>query len=203
MGYLSPTSESRSEQEVKRSRFIGIARAVRSAEEVKTALDAARAEFPDATHHCWAYVLGDPASSPQMRTEDDGEPGGTAGRPILNVLTQRRLGDTLVIVVRYFGGVKLGAGGLVRAYGSAASAALDRAPLSEATTFLPVTLRYSYGDERGVRHVLEKGGLTELTVDYGEDVVMTAKVPAEAWDALREALSDVTRGRIKIDAPLI
>ncbi|MGH9390470.1 MAG: IMPACT family protein, partial [Vicinamibacteria bacterium] len=111
--YRAPRAPARFEQEIKRSRFVGIAAPVSTPEEVDKELETIRGEFPDATHHSWAYVLGNPDAGPRMRFDDAGEPAGTAGKPILNVLQRRKVGDALVVVVRYFGGVKLGAGGLV------------------------------------------------------------------------------------------
>lgn len=161
-------------------------------------LEGLRTEFPDATHHCFAYVIGDPDASAEMRWDDDGEPGGTAGRPILNVLTQRRAGDVLTVVVRYFGGVKLGAGGLVRAYSAAASAALDEAGLAEAVSYAEVTLHASYADEQNVRHLLEAEGVSLVTVDYANDVAITARVPRHKVESLHRALAERTQGRVKL-----
>ena len=113
-GYTVPAREARFAQEIKRSHFIGVATQVSSSGDAADALDTVKKEFPDATHHCWAYVLGNPKTSWQTRMDDDGEPTGTAGKPILNVLQHKNVGDILLVVVRYFGGTKLGAGGLVR-----------------------------------------------------------------------------------------
>ena len=181
MGYSVPAREARFAQEIKRSRFIGVAIRVSSSEDATEALAALKKEFPDATHHCWAYVLGNPASSSHMRTDDDGEPSGTAGKPILNVLQHQDVGDILLVVVRYFGGTKLGAGGLVRAYSSTASGVMERldvvpnTPLREARLeVLPdghgrSPARSHEAEERsGAADSLEGGGSAVLRRFSGE-----------------------------------
>ncbi|AQA23100.1 hypothetical protein BTZ20_0700 [Rhodococcus sp. MTM3W5.2] len=104
------------ETEVKHSRFIAVLRRVDRATEAQDFLDEQRRRYPDARHHCWAYIAGDEPSERAERAGDDGEPAGTAGVPMLQVMRTRDLVDVAVVVTRYFGGVKLGAGGLVRAY---------------------------------------------------------------------------------------
>ena len=106
--------------EVKKSKFFAFAACTPDRETAMQYLAAKRAEYPDARHHCWAYLLGNPHSPTSAAMSDDGEPSGTAGKPILNVLQHKGVGDITIIVTRYFGGIKLGAGGLVRAYSSAA-----------------------------------------------------------------------------------
>ena len=115
MSYAVPAASCEQEYVVKRSRFIARVVPVNSRADVNAAVARAREDYPDARHHCWAYLLGPPGKAAGAGMSDDGEPAGTAGKPILNVLQHGHLGDVLVIVVRYFGGIKLGAGGLVRA----------------------------------------------------------------------------------------
>ena len=147
MGYRVAAREARFEQEIKRSRFIGIGCRVSSPEEAAAALAERRREFPDATHHCSAYLLGDPRNSSNMRADDDGEPAGTAGKPMLNVLQHKNVGDVLLVVVRYFGGIKLGAGGLVRAYSSTASGTMDALEWIDAGDECYAMLALDYPDE--------------------------------------------------------
>lgn len=115
------------ETEVKHSRFIAALRRVDTPAAAQDFLDRQRRTYPDARHHCWAFVTGNEPSERAERSGDDGEPGGTAGVPMLQVLRARDLVDVAVVVTRYFGGIKLGAGGLVRAYSGAVAAALDDA----------------------------------------------------------------------------
>jgi uncharacterized YigZ family protein len=195
--HRSLRAPARFEQEIRKSRFIGIALPVETPEAVRNALEEIRREFPDATHRTWAYVLGNPDAAPRIRFDDAGEPAGTAGKPILNVLTRRKLGDALVVVVRYFGGVKLGAGGLVRAYSSTASGALDAAEIVSVTPRSPLLVRTDYADEPNARHVLSRLGIEILSSDYGEEVVLEVRASREESDALREEISTATSGRAR------
>ncbi|HSF14626.1 MAG TPA: YigZ family protein [Vicinamibacteria bacterium] len=195
MTYLAPEGEGRVELRFKRSRFIGIVRNVTSPAEASSARLEIRRELEDATHHCWACVLGDPKSSPAVRFDDAGEPSGTAGKPILNVLMRRNLGDVLLVVVRYFGGIKLGTGGLHRAYSATASAALDVTTLRETTATRSATIVSSFEDEKQVRRALEEMSLTPTNVEYGAEVVISLEVHDDRVDSLRRSLSEKTRGR--------
>lgn len=190
--------DARFEQELKKSRFIGIATRVSSTEEVTGVLAALRKEFPDATHHCWAYVLGDPRSSTKLRASDDGEPSGTAGKPILNVLQHKNVGDILVVVVRYFGGVKLGAGGLVRAYSSTASTLMDAVDLVPNIPQRNTILSLDYTDERPVRRLLEALGVSITSATYGESVELAIRFAEGRADELSSALAERTGGRVKL-----
>lgn len=198
MAYTVPAREARFEQEIKKSRFIGVARHASSQHEARAALGALRREFPDATHHCWAYVLGDPQSSPVIRMSDDGEPSGTAGKPILNVLQHKHVGDILVVVVRYFGGTKLGAGGLVRAYSSTASGVIERLELAEKTPLRQARLRIDYAEEAPVRKLLLDHDAIVRSTRYGEHVELTIQFPEAGTEALGAGLATLTSGRVKL-----
>jgi len=200
MGYSMPTREARFAQEIKRSRFIGVAIRVSSSEATTEALAALKKEFPDATHHCWAYILGNPASSSHMRTDDDGEPSGTAGKPILNVLQHKDVGDILLVVVRYFGGTKLGAGGLVRAYSSTASGVMERLEVVPNTPLQEARLKLDYAEEQPVRRVLEDLEVTVATSSYGEHVELSIRFPEDRLQELENALAESTSGRAKLVA---
>ncbi|QRV02617.1 YigZ family protein [Arcanobacterium phocisimile] len=126
---LPAGTQLRSELEIKRSRFITLIRRVESAQAARDLLSDARNEFPDARHHCSAYVISVPGAQPLNHSSDDGEPSGTAGRPMLDVLLGGNLTDIAAVVVRYFGGTLLGTGGLVRAYSDSVRTALLGTPL--------------------------------------------------------------------------
>lgn len=198
MEYRAPSGRARFEQEIKKSRFIALALPVTTPEEVSTALAAIAKEFPGATHVAWAYLLGNPDEGPKMRADDAGEPPGTAGKPILNVLQYRRVGDLLVAVVRYFGGVKLGAGGLVRAYSSTASGVMDRLELRTMTPRAELRLRVEYSDERAARRLLAERRVEILSVAFGDGVVLTIRAPADEIASLTEEIAERTRGRATI-----
>jgi uncharacterized YigZ family protein len=201
--FQAPRARARFQQEVKKSRFIGIAAPVSSLEDVARELERARAEFPDATHHCWAYVLGNPDSGAAMRFDDAGEPAGTAGRPILNVLQRRKVGNAIVIVVRFFGGIQLGAGGLVRAYSGSASRALDEAELVPVTPRSLVRLHLDFGDEPAVRRLLARLGIEVQSAGYASGgVVLSARVSEEERALLVEPLAALTGGRARIESPV-
>src|SRR5512136_3037013 len=129
--YPVPAGSARVEETILRSRFIASAAPAATVEEARAFVAALRAEFSDATHNCYAYVAGPPGSTAQVGMSDDGEPGGTAGRPMLAVLLGSGVGDLVAVVTRFFGGTKLGTGGLVRAYSGGVKAALAQLPLQE------------------------------------------------------------------------
>lgn len=180
---------------IKGSRFITDARAVQTEDEAERAIAAVREEFPDARHHCYAYVLRDPAIE---RSSDDGEPGGSAGRPILAQLTGRELFDLCVVVVRYFGGVKLGVGGLVRAYGGAAAKTLDRAELLTVTPTRMLALEHDYSDTAAIQATLGSLGLAPAASDHAATVTLHVRVPDADWDAVCESLMNATSGRVRL-----
>lgn len=177
MNYEVPAGIHESVYEVKKSRFIARVVPVQSREQVNAAVLAARHDYPDARHHCWAYLLGRPADAASAGMNDDGEPAGTAGRPILNVLQHGQLGDVLVVVIRYFGGIKLGAGGLVRAYGTATAQVLERAPARTRRSLSRCRVRGDFGAEQSLRHWLNGVDGELLSVDYGQQVEFTLALP--------------------------
>ncbi|GAB3278307.1 IMPACT family protein [Parahaliea aestuarii] len=186
MAYAVVTRATECERIEKKSRFIARILPVSSREEVNAAVAQARSDYPDARHHCWAYLLGEPGDARSAGMNDDGEPAGTAGKPILNVLQHGHLGDVLVIVIRYFGGIKLGAGGLVRAYSAAARDALDAAPCAEVQAMSRWRARGDFACEQVLRHWLAGRGGEVSEVSYGEAVSLDLRVPATAAAELAE-----------------
>ena len=142
--YPTPARTVETESEVKKSRFIARAANVSSRQEALAFVEQAKCDYPDARHHCWAYLLGNPSSAASAAQNDDGEPAGTSGRPILNVIQHKGVGDVVVVVIRYFGGIKLGAGGLVRAYSGAAESCMSILPLEQAIPMQQVTLNMDF-----------------------------------------------------------
>lgn len=178
---------------IKGSRFRATVVPVGSADEALAELAAIKAADPDATHHCWAYRLGDGAT----RCHDEGEPSGSAGRPILARLEGHDWIGVLVVVSRWYGGTKLGVGGLIRAYGRTAGEALQ---LAVPVPYIPTAtlqLRYAYGDQGPVMGVLEAVGATVVDTVYGADVAATITVPDSDRERLLAALGEVTAGRIQ------
>jgi uncharacterized YigZ family protein len=172
------------EIEIKKSRFIARAAKVTERAAALAFVEQAKRDFPDARHHCWAYLLGDPDSAASAAMNDAGEPSGTAGKPILNVIQHKGVGDVVVVVIRYFGGIKLGAGGLVRAYSGAAQAAMSILPLAQARPVEAVELSLDFAKEQLLRHWAEQHEAELLQVDYGEQVQLRLSVPQDALDEL-------------------
>ncbi|MGB1950126.1 MAG: YigZ family protein [Marinobacter sp.] len=188
--YPVPAGYLERETEIKKSRFIARIAHVSSRDEVRAWLDQAHRDHPDARHICWAYQLGRPGSAAEAAMNDDGEPSGTAGKPILGVIQHKDMGDVLVMVIRYFGGIKLGAGGLVRAYAGAAESvlsAVDRL-LQQAMDVVDVTM--GFADEQPLRHWCDTHEALVVAVEYGASVKARVQVPAdhsEAFAAFCEA----------------
>ena len=180
---------------VKGSRFIATIVPVADEASSKRALAELRAEMPDAGHHCSAWRIATPAIE---RASDDGEPGGSAGRPILAQLAGRDLVDTAVIVTRFWGGTKLGVGGLVRAYGGAAGQALDLATLEPWVALIDATLTHDHGDTDAITRALAAHGVAETGASYGVHVSRTLQVRVTAIDTVTSAIADATSGRASL-----
>lgn len=176
--------------EIRKSRFIGIALPVDDRQAAMQAIAQLRAQHPDATHVCWALLAGG-----QSGMSDDGEPSGTAGRPILEVLRHHELDGVLGAVVRYYGGVKLGAGGLVRAYTDAIAAALKDAVRIERIAMAELRVEIDYADEARVRRWIGQQGHAITGSAHGARVSLSFRLPVATADAARAALRDLTQGR--------
>lgn len=157
--------------EVKRSRFLALACRATTEEEARAVIAQARADHPDARHHCSAFILHVDGANPVERSSDDGEPSGTAGQPMLEVLRGSGLQDVVVVVVRWFGGVKLGTGGLVRAYGDATRGVLDRVPVVVRASRVTWELVVGHGDAGRIEAELRNRGM-EVAASYGAEVTL-------------------------------
>lgn len=177
MTYPIPQGSALAEIEIKKSRFIAMAQGIASREEGMAWLTRVKAEYADARHHCWAYVIGNPQAASNAGMGDDGEPAGTAGKPILNVLQHKGVGDIMLIVVRYFGGIKLGAGGLTRAYGQAAQAVMEVLPRQQHLVQQHWRLRCDFAQEQAVRHWIQHWQGEVVEVDYGQGVTLHLQLP--------------------------
>ena len=196
MSHTLSTSVS-AELEIRKSRFIAHAIPVADRDAAMVELRRLREAHPTATHVCWALLAGGHSGM-----SDDGEPSGTAGRPILEVLRHHDLDGVLAAVVRYYGGVKLGAGGLVRAYADSIARVLQDAPHIERIAQTLLTVEIGYPDEARVRRWIEQEGYALTDSGYEMEVRLTIGMPVTALDAAREALRDMTQGRAVLhDAP--
>lgn len=182
MSYQTPSAPCDAVYEIKKSEFLAFAYPIDSREQAMDHVAKLRARYPDARHHCFGYIIGDPNNTTSAGFDDDGEPNGTAGRPILNVLQHKAIGDCIIVVVRYFGGIKLGAGGLTRAYGTAAQMAVDQMVL---TTFIPKSvfvIATNFAHEAQVRYLIGAAAGEISAVDYAADVMITAQLDTAKVD---------------------
>ena len=190
--YLTPAGAGSSEYVEKKSRFLGRVFAVSSEDEARALLEAVKREHYDARHNCWCYILRGGAK----RYSDDGEPQGTAGQPMLNVLEREGVQDVLCVVTRYFGGILLGAGGLCRAYTKAAKDALDNAGISELRPWSVLRLDCPYALFERVKLETEKRGGLLRDTDYGAQISMTALLPAPEEAAFTLSLQELSAGSL-------
>lgn len=179
----------------KKSIFIGHAAPIASEEEARRYIDEKKREYHDATHNVYAYMLADGALA---RYSDDGEPQGTAGMPVLNVVKMSGATDLVVVVTRYFGGILLGAGGLVRAYTAAAKLAVDEAGLAVFEAYDVFEIEVSYSDYQKLTVALPKIGVKEDNCDFAENVNVTAAIEKTRVEELRKTVSELTFGKGKI-----
>ena len=193
MEYFIPTRESVTEFTEKRSRFIGHVRRVDSEEEARACIERTKKEHYDARHNCWCYRIKDGPA----RYSDDGEPQGTAGQPMLNVFEREAVENVCCVVTRYFGGVLLGAGGLVRAYTQSAKSALDGAGISVVRRWVEALLSCPYSWHDRVRQEVERLGGTIAGTDYGADVCFTALLPEQSAQEILASIYDLSAGQIE------
>lgn len=183
---------------VKGSRFIVEVSPVSSEREAHKILAEVAREFADATHHCSAWRLATQAID---RADDDGEPSGSAGRPILAQLVGRELVDVAVIVTRYFGGTKLGVGGLVRAYGGSAAAALDTARVLKWAAMTGITFSHQYAANDAIERAIASSGAVTIDVQFGEQVTRLVRIAVDDVARLAVAIGDATAGEVQITCP--
>ena len=182
--------------EEKRSKFTGRLWHVETAEQAVAKIKEMRETFWDATHNCYAYILRE---GNVMRYSDDGEPQGTAGMPILEVLRHENLTDCVCVVTRYFGGILLGAGGLVRAYTAAAKAALDAAGTLTMERYAELRLRLSYADYQKLSAKLDTLGAVTDAVDFGGEVTLDVALKVTAKVRFTEAVRELFAGRVPVE----
>lgn len=179
----------------KRSRFIAYAVPVRTVEEVKEQVDKFRKQYYDARHVCWAYMLGPDRST--FRANDDGEPSGTAGKPILGQINSLELTDILVVVIRYFGGIKLGTGGLIVAYRAAAAEALSLAEIEERTVDEEITVQFEYPFMNGIMRIIKEDNPEVLSQSFDMNCEMILRIRKSEADKLRNRLLKVETAYLK------
>lgn len=179
---------------VQKSRFLGILEPVADPDEARSRLKEAKTRFADATHVVHAFRTG-PDGSETLGCSDDGEPSGTAGRPVLDVLKGQGGGNALLLVVRWFGGTKLGTGGLVKAYGDTAKAVVAAAAWEELRAWVEASVTVDWSDHRPLKNDLAGLGAAVTREEFAAGVTVWARIPAEAFEALQARTVDLTRGR--------
>lgn len=191
-----PAAETRIELTVVNSRFIATIAPAFSVDEARAFVGRVRAEFADASHNVPAYVIGHGATT-IAHCHDDGEPSGTAGRPMLAVLQGSGLGDVTLVVTRYFGGTKLGTGGLVRAYGDAARAALAALPRAAKVATVTALVEAPYPLLERLRLLVAAHGGQTLDEEFAAAITLTIRFRAERFDAFAAALRELSHGAVE------
>lgn len=187
--YLTILGTSQAEISEKRSKFLAFAHHVTTVEEVKELVDRYNKDYYDARHCCWAYMLGHERLN--FRVNDNGEPSGTAGKPILGQINSNELTDILILVIRYFGGVKLGTSGLIQAYKAAAAEAIAEAEIIEKTVDEDVDFVFEYPFMNSVMRIVKEEGPQIVSQGYDNDCSMTLRIRAGLMGRLKARLEKV------------
>lgn len=174
------------EYQIKKSRFIAKIDLVTNIGQASQFLNEQKTTYPDARHHCFAYIIGAPKNPKTSACSDDGEPNSTAGKPILNVLIHGNIGDCMIVVSRYFGGVKLGTGGLVRAYSCAANEVYSAVSTKPYIKTISCRINCNFGQEQFIRHILNRYKATVHNCTYTNELNMNVTIPADAKTTLME-----------------
>jgi len=196
--YLVPADSVQHELVIKKSQFITFVAAAAEVSQAQAFIQSIRQQYPDARHVCWAYLVGKPNQTTLLSCSDDGEPAGTAGKPMLNVLQHSGMGDIVAVVVRYFGGIKLGTGGLVRAYSGSVNEALKLTPTTEKVAMMPLNFRLPYAMEDWLRRTLATYSASVEQADYGDALQITCQCPADQQESLMQFIADNGRGQIEL-----
>lgn len=184
----------RVEETIQRSRFITTFAHAPDAEAAHAFVATIRDEFPDATHNCWAFVAGPPGSTTHIGMSDDGEPHGTAGRPMLTTLLHGGVGEVVAVSSRWFGGVKLGTGGLSRAYAGGVKLGLDSLPTEEKVERVSLVITLAYPDVDAVQRVIAEREVLVEDETYDAQVRYRCAVPVSEVGAFADSIADATRG---------
>lgn len=197
MEYRTISQDGQAQEEIKKSRFICHAKRVYSEEEARDFIAAIKKEHYKATHNCSAFIVG--AKSEIKRTSDDGEPSGTAGVPMLGVLENHQLTNVCFVVTRYFGGIKLGAGGLIRAYAGSVALAIKEIGLIEIKEQAGLRLKMSYSQYQNFDNFLKAEDLIEFDTEFTDLVATTIYIDKQEKEPLEQKLVEFFNGKIQID----
>ena len=197
--YPVPARIHRVEETIRKSRFITTGARAPEAEAAHDFVARIRDEFPDATHNCWAFVAGAPGSTISVGMSDDGEPHGTAGRPMLTTLLHGGVGEIVAVSTRYFGGTKLGTGGLSRAYAGGVKRLLDSLPTEEKVERVPLLVEVAYEVVDPLKRLLDEVEATVEEEEYGAVVRFRVGVPEGNVATFEKTLAGLTRGRASVE----
>ncbi|AOP41676.1 IMPACT family protein [Edwardsiella piscicida] len=187
-------------EEIKKSRFITLLAHTPGVDAAKAFVQETRRAHPDARHHCWAFVAGAPGDTQRLGFSDDGEPSGTAGKPMLAQLMGSGVGEVCAVVVRYYGGIKLGTGGLVRAYGSGVQQALQALVRRQKVPMAAYTLCCDYAQLTLVEGIVAQAGGSVLDSAFSAQVMLRLSLPLGSQDEVGEKLRNASRGALQLQA---
>lgn len=193
--YATILEEGNGEIVEKKSRFIGYVRHVETEEDAVSFVNEIKKKHYDARHNCYAYAVGQ--EQPLLRFSDDGEPGGTAGKPILEVITGNKLCNVCIVVTRYFGGTLLGTGGLVRAYTDASKAAIEATEIVTKQLVVPFSITTNYTDLGKIQYILGNEGIAITDSEYGEDVILKTAIFVDDVERIEKELTEATAARVQ------
>ncbi|MDO5716804.1 MAG: YigZ family protein [Tissierellia bacterium] len=196
IGYRSSQSKEEFVYEIKKSVFLAESKMVFSVDEAETFVEKIRQKHPKATHHCYAYSLTDQGL--KQKAEDDGEPSGTAGLPILRAITMNELENMVLVVTRYFGGIKLGAGGLTRAYMAAATGCIESSGIHIFREYTDLHCKMSYELYNIVLDYIRRRDLEVVNTDFGENVLVSLRIPTENIEKTSTDLTDLSSGTMEL-----
>ncbi|WP_435928237.1 IMPACT family protein [Dryocola sp. BD613] len=196
--WLIPAETLTVSEEIKKSRFITQVAHTDGIAAAKAFVEQARAQHPDARHHCWAWVAGAPNDSQQLGFSDDGEPAGTAGKPMLAQLMGSGIGEITAVVVRYYGGIKLGTGGLVKAYGGGVQLALNQLPAVLKVPLTEYTLRCDYAQLAGIEALLKQFDGLIVQSEFQASVLLKVALPQTRLAEFSLRLADFSRGSLHL-----
>lgn len=194
--YLVPAGYGEGRYEDRKSKFIGEVFHVETPEDAVAKINEVKAKYRDARHHCYAYIIRE---GNYMRYSDDGEPQGTAGMPILDVLRRENITNVCCVVTRYFGGVLLGTGGLVRAYTKSAQLGLEAAGINQMSRYCVLLITCPYSLLSVVQNILPQHDCMVEETDYAADVTLTVTLPEGGEAALQQALRDATSASVDVE----
>ncbi len=194
--YPIPAGRVQVEEEIKKSRFVTTLSPAETIEEANGFINEMRSQFTDASHNCWAFLLGPPGSTTNVGMSDDGEPHNTAGRPMLNVLVHSDLGDVAAVVTRYWGGTKLGKGGLVRAYSGGVQLALEACGRTEKIGWADISVSIHYDAVTGLKRLVPEFETKIVSEEYGLNALFFLRLPVEFVDPLKASLVELTNGTV-------